>query len=112
MATSTPFQYAAETQPNSLDFQLTRQHRHPWIGTNIVVSKQGHARKGETGKVTHVLFGQSTASGLRLTIQLTRYRPTTPFQSILVDYDNVHEITSIFFLNLRKNSNQYSIDHI
>lgn len=81
VAASVPFQYAAEAQPTSLRFQLVKQYRHVWCGTDIIIAKQGSAWKGKTGKVTHVLHAQPTATALKLAIQLTQYDPSTPFMT-------------------------------
>lgn len=92
---SVPFQYATETQATALPFQLVKQSKHVWCGTDIIIAKPRSAWKGKTGKVTHVLHGHPTATGLKLAIQLTQYNPSTPFQTILMDYDDVYEMTFI-----------------
>ena len=53
--------------------------------------------KGKTGKITDVSYGQPTATGLKLTIQLTQYNLFHPFQTISMDYDDVYEIMFITF---------------
>jgi hypothetical protein len=95
VATSVPFQNAAEAQPTSLPFQLVKHHKHAWCGTEIIVVKRGSALKGRTGKVTCVLYGQPTATGLKLAIQLTQYDPSIPFHTLVLDYDDVYETTCV-----------------
>jgi hypothetical protein len=65
----------------------------PWIGTQVIITKFGNALKGYEGVVKDVLRGQRTASGLKVVIQLTRLNPSSPFPTIVVDYDDVVERT-------------------
>ena len=68
----------------------------PWIDTCVIITKIGHPLKGYVGVVTDVLLGQDTASGLRITIQLAHYDPSSPFKKIFFfDYDDVVEETSV-----------------
>lgn len=71
--------------------KMEHNHRHPWCGANILISKPNHPHKGETGEIKDV-FGQQ-GSSVRLYIQLTRYNPFTPFQNITVDENDVVEIS-------------------
>jgi len=41
--------------------------------------------------VTDMLCGQEMLSGLKLTIQLTRFNPTMPCKRLTLDYDDVVE---------------------
>ena len=72
----------------------------PWIGTHVIITKLQNALKGYVGIVKDVLRGQDTASGLKVTIQLTRLDPSSPFRTIVVDYDDIVEKTSVNDLHL------------
>jgi len=72
----------------------------PWIGTHVIITKLQNALKGYVGVVKDVLRGQDTASGLKVTIQLTRLDPSSPFRTIVVDYDDIVEKTSVNDLHL------------
>ena len=72
----------------------------PWIGTRVIITKLGSALKGYAGVVKDVLRGQDTASGLKIAIQLTHLDPSSPFQTTVVDYDDVVEQTSVNDLHL------------
>jgi len=72
----------------------------PWIGTYVIITKLQNALKGYVGVVKDVLRGQDTASGLKVTIQLTRLDPSSPFRTIVVDYDDIVEKTSVNDLHL------------
>jgi hypothetical protein len=63
----------------------------PWIGTNVIVTKQGSPFKGYLGIVKNALCGQDTDSGLKIAIQLTHLDPSSPFRTTVVDYDDVVE---------------------
>ena len=67
----------------------------PWIGTSVIITKLGSPYKGYVGIVKDVLRGQDTASGLKITIQLVCINPSTPFNSVVVDYDDVVEQRSV-----------------
>jgi len=56
------------------------------------VKKTGHVHKGDLGVVKNVLWGQETASGLKIEMQLTAYNPSLPYHSVVVDYDDVVEV--------------------
>ena len=72
----------------------------PWIGTRVIITKLGNALKGYVGVVKDVLRGQDTASGLKIALQLTHLDPSSPFQTTVVDYDDVVEQTSVNDLHL------------
>ncbi|KAF8973571.1 hypothetical protein BDZ97DRAFT_1751601 [Flammula alnicola] len=91
--TEPPHQQRAPQLPSS-NINFARSRRHPWCGLNIIVSKTHHPHKGSTGEVKEVLSGQSTVTGIKLDVQLTRYDPSSPFRRILVDYDDVIEATT------------------
>jgi hypothetical protein len=61
----------------------------PWIGTNVIITKQGNSFKGYVGIVKNIICGQDTASGLKVVIQLTHLNPSAPFKITAIDYDNV-----------------------
>ncbi|KAH9478870.1 Transcription elongation factor SPT5 [Psilocybe cubensis] len=70
-----------------------RPSKHPWCGLEVIIQKYRHARKGETGRIKDVLHHIDNAE-LQLVIQLTRFNPFAPFQTIVVDYDDVVEMSS------------------
>ena len=63
----------------------------PWVGTDVIIMKQGSPLKGNVGIVKDVLHGQDTASGLKIAIQLSRLDPSAPFKTIVIDYDDIVE---------------------
>uniref|UniRef100_A0A8H7XNP3 Chromatin elongation factor SPT5 n=1 Tax=Psilocybe cubensis TaxID=181762 RepID=A0A8H7XNP3_PSICU len=71
----------------------TKFLRHPWTGLEVIIQKHLHPRKGETGRIKDVLHHTDNA-GLQLVIQLTRFNPFAPFQTIVVDYDDVVELST------------------
>jgi len=73
------------------DDSLSKADRVPWIGTNVIITKLGNPNKGHVGVVKDVLCGQETASGMRISIQLAHYDPSSPFRTILVNYEDVVE---------------------
>jgi hypothetical protein len=87
--TIVPFLYTSSAQKT--DDSLYKADRVPWIGTHVIITKLGHALKGYVGVVKDVLPGQDTASGLRITIQLSILNPSSPFKKLVVDYDDVVE---------------------
>lgn len=82
------------------DDSLSKTDCVPWIGTPVIITKHGSALKGYLGVVKDVLRGQDTASGLKIAIQLTRYDPSSPFRTTVVDYDDVVEQRSVNDLHL------------
>jgi len=74
----------------------------PWIGTGVIITKGGNALKGYMGVVKDVLCGQNTASGLKILLQLTCLDPSSPYKTLLVDYDDVVEQKSVKDLHLQE----------
>ena len=72
----------------------------PWIGTDVIITKLGDPKKGYMGVVKYVLRGQNTASGLKIALRLEHVEPSSPFKTIVVDYDSVVEKRSIKDLHL------------
>lgn len=68
-----------------------RPDRVPWLGQTILITKVQHPLKGRQAVVKNVLCGQDTLSGLRIIAQLSHWDPTVPFQTIVIDYDDVVE---------------------
>ncbi len=65
----------------------------------MIVTKQGHALKGNMFRVENVLFNQATVSGMRLELTNQQYSPYTPFQKrITVDYHDVIEQSYVFYI--------------
>ena len=62
----------------------------PWLNTEIIITER-HAWKGYRGIILDVLCNQQTSSGLRVQVQLTSLNPNSPFQRILLDYDDIVE---------------------
>jgi hypothetical protein len=105
-ATTAPFLHAP---PSSGLVKQLLNDLIPWIGTSILVVKPGHAMKGYRGIVKTVLRKQRSASGLRVVAQLTHLNSSCPFQSMVLDYDEVVEAKCVdlryllmcFLLNMR-----------
>ena len=87
--TAVPFLHAS-SEVITDDF-LSKADSVPWIGTNVIITKQGNPFKGYVGIVKNVLYGQDTASGLKIAVQLTHLNPSAPFKITLIDYDDVVE---------------------
>ena len=83
-----PFEH--ESQPELSECE--RRDYMPWIGTNVLVSKVGHARKGYHGVVRGVLPRQPTFSRLRVQVRFTHISPDGLCEETL-DYDDVVEST-------------------
>lgn len=73
------------------DDSLSKADSVPWIGTYVIITKFKSPLKGYVGVVKDVLPGQDTASGLKLTIQLAHLNPSSPYQTVVVDHDDVVE---------------------
>ena len=73
------------------DDSLSKTDSVPWIGTCVIITKLGNPLKGYEGIVKDVLRGQSTASGLKIVIQLVHLDPSAPFKTVVLDYDDVVE---------------------
>jgi hypothetical protein len=97
--TTVPFLHTS-TSSSKVDDSLSKADGVPWIGTHVIITKLGNALKGYVGVVKDVLRGQDTASGLKIAIQLTHLDPSSPFQTTVVDYDDVVEQTSVNDLHL------------
>jgi len=67
----------------------------PWIGTHIIITKLGSPLKGYVGIVKDVLRCHDTASSLKIVIQLVHIAPSSPFKTLVVDYDDVVEQLSV-----------------
>jgi hypothetical protein len=88
--TTPPFLHLASPSVRA-DDSLSKADKVPWIGTYIIIKKIGSPHKGYVGVVKDVLVGQDTASGLKINIQLAHLDPSSPYQKIIVDYDDVVE---------------------
>jgi len=73
----------------------------PWISTHVIITKLGSPLKGYVGVVKDVLRGQDTASGLKIVVQLVHLDPSSPFQTAVVDYDDVVEQRSVSFFTYK-----------
>jgi hypothetical protein len=91
---SVPFRYAAPVKPPP---EITKQIKHEWCETHVIIIKPKHPRKGEPGVITDVSQGQLADGPLRLQVQMINYDPSSPYQRIIVDYDDVVELTSVVF---------------
>jgi hypothetical protein len=87
--TTVPFFHTSTS--SKVDDSLSKADIVPWIGTEVIITKVGNALKGYVGVVKDVLCRQDTASGLKIVIQLTHFNPSCPFQTTVVDYDDVVE---------------------
>ncbi|KAF8173085.1 hypothetical protein BJ912DRAFT_932084 [Pholiota molesta] len=87
--TDTPFHHAQQATAD--DIKLTNTPRHPWCGTEVLITKLGHARKGDPAMVTEVL---DDSTGIRLQVKFTRYDPNNPFSKITLDCDDVVEAST------------------
>jgi len=70
---------------------LARADHIPWLGQTILITKIKHPFKGHQAVVKNVLCNQDTISGLQIVAQLSHWDPTVPFQTIVLDYDDVIE---------------------
>jgi hypothetical protein len=91
--TDVPFLHTSSTLKT--DDSLSKADRLPWIGTDVIITKLGSPLKGRAGVVKDVLRCQDTASGLKITIQLTYLDPSSPFKTMVIDYDDVVEKRSV-----------------
>jgi hypothetical protein len=90
--TTVPFLH---TSTLKADDSLSKADSVPWIGTHVVIRKVGNPFKGYMGIVKDVLRGQDTASGLKIAVQLAHLEPSSPFKTIIVDYDGIVEQRSV-----------------
>ena len=88
--TDVPFLHApAPLEPTD---NLFRADKVPWLGTTVIVTKQGHPCKGYLGTVKNVLRGQDTPTGLKIELKLDHYNPSCPYGVLVIDHDDVVEI--------------------
>jgi hypothetical protein len=87
--TTVPFLHTSSAL--KADDSLSKADSVPWIGTHVIITKLGNPLKGYTGVVKDVLRGQDTASGLKIVLQVTQHDPSSPFKTMVVDYDGVVE---------------------
>jgi hypothetical protein len=99
MATA-PFFHSSSTP--KADDSLSKADIVPWTGTEVIITKVGNPFKGYMGVVKDVLRGQDTASGLKILLQLAHLDPSSPFRTLVVDYDDVVEKRSVQDLHLQK----------
>ncbi|KAF8194616.1 hypothetical protein BJ912DRAFT_924095 [Pholiota molesta] len=87
--TDTPFHHAQQATADNI--KITNTPRHPWCGTEVLITKLGHARKGDPAMVTEVL---DDSTGIRLQVKFMRYDPNNPFSKITLDCDDVVEAST------------------
>jgi len=63
----------------------------PQLGQTILITKIKHLFKGRQAVVKNVLCNQDTLSGIQIVVQLSYWDPTVPFQTIVLNYDDVVE---------------------
>ena len=80
--TAIPFLHAS-SEVITDDF-LSKADSVPWIGTNVIITKQGDPFEEYVGIVENVLCGQDIASSLKIAIQLTHLNPLAPFKITLI----------------------------
>jgi hypothetical protein len=97
--TTVPFLHTSSTL--KADDSLSKADSVPWIGTRVIIVKLGDPFKGYMGVVKDVLRGQDTASGLKIALQLEHLTFSSPFKTIVVDYDSVVEKRSVKDLHLQ-----------
>jgi hypothetical protein len=88
--TDTPFHHALPATVD--DFKFSKNPRHPWCDTEVLITKLGHARKGDPAIVTEVL---DDTTGIRLQVKFTRYDPNNPFSKTTLDCDDVVEASYV-----------------
>ena len=74
----------------------------PWIGIHVIITKSGSPLKGYVGVVKDVLCRQDTASGLKIGIQLMHHDPSSPFQTTVVNYDDIVKQKSVKGIHLEE----------
>jgi len=82
------------------DDSLSKADSVPWVSASVIITKLGSPFKGYIGVVKDVLRGQDTPSGLKIGLQLVHLDPSSPFRTIVVDYDDVVEQRSVNDLHL------------
>ena len=84
-------------QPSSSLAKQPRNDPIPSISTTILVLKVGHPMKGYQGIVKSVLCKQLMESGLHFVAQLTHLDPSSPYNMVVLDYDDVVEAQYVDF---------------
>jgi hypothetical protein len=69
--------------------------RVPWINTTIIISDR-HALKAKVGIVKDVFCNQSTASGLKVEVELMTFDAMMSLRHLILDYDGVVEARYLF----------------
>lgn len=64
--------------------------RVPWINTEIIIFGR-HALKAYSGFVRDVLCNQTTASGLKVEVELSTFDQNMTLRRVFLDYDTVVE---------------------
>jgi len=77
------------SNPDDEGLSSVQSNQVPWLSQAVLVSKVNHPFKGHQAIVKGVLYGQDTLSGLRIVAQLSYWDPTVPYQTIVLDYDDV-----------------------
>ena len=91
--TTVPFLHSSSTlKPGD---SLSKVDSVPWISTLVIIMKIGNPLKGYVSIVKDVLCEQDTASGLKIVIQLVHHDPSSPYKSVVVNYDDVVEQRSV-----------------
>jgi len=67
-----------------------KANQDPWVNVHVMVVKSG-PHKGYRAVIKNVLPGQATFSKPRLEIQFLHLDPSSPFKTVIVDYDDVIE---------------------
>ena len=83
------------TSSSKVDDSLLKADSVPWIGTYVIITKLGSPLKGYVGVIKDVLPGQDTASSLKIAIQLLHLDPSAPFNTTVIDYDDIVKKKSV-----------------
>jgi len=70
--------------------QFFKVDQNPWLNVCVMVVKPG-PHKGYKAVIKNILPGQATFDKLRLEIQFLHLDPSSPFKTVIVDYDDVVE---------------------
>ena len=89
--TSAPFLHTVAV-PHS-NVEPSQSNQIPWIGTTVILTKYRHPWKGYDAVVKNVLARQPTASGMKIEIGLSHIDFTSPFKTVVFDYDDIVEKT-------------------
>lgn len=82
--------FETDTVPGD-QLPIGRLHQHPWMGIEVLIHRQGHPRKGETGLITAVLPPVMGSEIKRIEIQSTRYNPAVSFPRMITECTDVVE---------------------